>query len=451
MCRVNLIMLAALLFFGLGEASAQQPPQCPPGKFPVVQGRLYRPFSSTGEGGGIFIVWGCLSKADAAFKGATFDIFPSFVLLTIMYTPPGNQSEVKYASGSSIGSHIETLHTFKAGLAIHAETNFSQTDFEALQGTANGSALELKKEQGKIFSLNSQTDTVTADNDYFYMWVNPEVQIVQTDPNSLTTVYTTPNGAPMIVVPVPAGWLRDPSKMPAYMKTQLAKLTDQDRQNILALDPRVSGQALEPHRFQKTNTSIQLDGPASPTGSIPGEGLSISNENVSSTISGTTSDVSVSFLFGAGVDFGVDAKFFAGVKLEDNYESTQEASTGAKQEAEATLKTSTVGYHDVVDVYFDTLFNSFAFVSQTNGTGFASRVVRLTGIVRDPRGRPLSNKRLAIRLPDGSRRILFTDSRGSYNAFNIGAGKVEVSIQDQKTMTTVNTTKPTSLNIKLNR
>src|SRR5713226_2188336 len=91
----------AAFCIGMGwtaKVAAQQPPQCPPGRFPVIQGRLYKPLSPTGEGGGIFIVWGCASKADASFNGVTFDILPSFELLTIMYAPPGNQSEVTYGS-----------------------------------------------------------------------------------------------------------------------------------------------------------------------------------------------------------------------------------------------------------------------------------------------------------------------------------------------------------------
>src|SRR5262245_18341134 len=301
-------ILGVVGFFAFYPIVQQPEPNCPPGKVRVGQHAVYRPRPP--EGGGPAVVWvggTCVSIADAS-DGVDFQLFPSYMVMAIMYAPPGNQSEVKYGSGSSLGSKTETKHSFKGGFLIHAETNFTETDIEMLNGATSGSAVELKKEQASTFSITSQADTASSDNDLFYIWLNPEVQVIQRG-NTITTIYTAASSQPVLVVPVSVRELRDPSNMPPYKKIQLAKLTDADRQSILSLDPRAAGRSLDPTRFVKINSSLQLDGPDAPGATIPGEGLAVSNEMVNTQISGLTVELSVSFLFGGQVAWGAVAKF----------------------------------------------------------------------------------------------------------------------------------------------
>ncbi len=89
----------------------------------------------------------------------------------------------------------------------------------------------------------------------------------------------------------------------------------------------------------------------------------MTNEQTSGSTLGINTAVTASISVGSGGDIG----FFGGsVQLTDSfewdYQKTQQAKVGTAETATVTLTTSTVGYHDTVDVYFDTLFNSFAFI-----------------------------------------------------------------------------------------
>jgi hypothetical protein len=139
-----------------------------------------------------------------------------------------------------------------------------------------------------------------------------------------------------------------------------------DFQNILRLNPLIFQSALDPARFRKVDT-LQIDGPDFPTDPIPFQGKKVNNEATTGDIVGWSTEIDVSFL--VGTDFSFFGLLEAGIKVggtfQWTYENTAEHTTGQNQEMEVILRTSTVGHHEVVDVYEDTAFGSFTFVSRT--------------------------------------------------------------------------------------
>jgi hypothetical protein len=93
------------------------------------------------------------------------------------------------------------------------------------------------------------------------------------------------------------------------------------------------------------------------------------------------------------------------------------------------LKTGTVGYHDVVDVYFDTLFNSFAFAHPqpvlTEG-GAA-----IFGTALSSSGAPLANRPVKVTFADGQTRTVVTNAQGVYRVVDapLGQAKIDTGLE----------------------
>ena len=91
------------------------------------------------------------------------------------------------------------------------------------------------------------------------------------------------------------------------------------------------------------------------------------------------------------------------------------------------LRSSTIGYHDAISVYFDRVFNSFVYGSRLDS--LQKLATSMTGRVIDARGRPLMNERVLVHFRDGSERTVFTNAKGIYRVFDaataLGVASVE--------------------------
>jgi hypothetical protein len=362
---------------------------------------------------------------------------PPFYLITILYASPGNQSEVNYGNGSTTGSRSELKPTVQFGVQLQYSTPGAELDVGYQYGNIDGHFFETKKETSKTLTLTSQLDRIDHSKDMFYLWMNPEVTIDRPSVGAPATVtLQVKPGQPMRIVNLTAEELQDPSKIPANKKPLVAGLQPADLNKILSADPFVSGVPLDADRYIKVDT-LQLDGPDQPGDPISGNGLKVSNETESGSIEGSTHKVTATLL--VGFDFlGTGSKIGGG--FEWDYENTTEKiQEGHAQEIEVILRSSTVNYHDVVDVYMDTMFNSFAYVS-TVASPTARRAPDLSGTVKDRNGRPAFNSLVTVTAPDGTRRRVFTNARGIYRVFGLGkrSGKANVSVGAQKQQVTLN-------------
>jgi len=353
-------------------------------------------------------------------------LYPAYYVLTLLYAPPGNQSTAEYAGGSSTGAETDVTNTFKGGPQIATQGNVEATvGWQA--GGSTGHTFEVTKEVTKTLGLQSQIDPINHDYDTFYIWTNPQLYVDQTGDNSWSLGLAVKTGQTMSVVPVTVKELKNPSTMAAFKKTALAALTPSDYAQILALDPFANGSTtFASNRFAKVD-SLQLDGPFEAGAPLNPQGLEVSNEQIAGKVSGFVSQVNVSVMVGTSFSFFglLEAGLKVGGTFEWDYENTNTQKSGQKQTASVTLQTSTVGYNDVIDVYYDTVFKSFAFASTSGPVSSSSAA--LSGTV-SKKGKPLSKQIVTVTMPNGQKRRVVTNANGEYRLFALPAGKHQVAV-----------------------
>jgi len=136
-----------------------------------------------------------------------------------------------------------------------------------------------------------------------------------------------------------------------------------------------------------------------------------------------------------------------GGDFEWTWATTDENSNGTLQKFEVVLKTAAVGHHAVIDVYEDVLFNSLVFKQQ--GGPLQAKQAILSGIVRDADAKPLANELVAVQMPNGSVRRVFSNSQGIYRVFGVPHGTfVKVGLRGREQAITLKNT-PSTLHVQL--
>ena len=107
---------------------------------------------------------------------------------------------------------------------------------------------------------------------------------------------------------------------------------------------------------------------------------------------------------------------------------TTQSNVGTAQSISVNLSTNTVGYPDVVDVYFDSLFNSFAYVSQTGSKGIPAESASAVGHIHAAVGKSVAGQPVRVTFADGSHRTVYTDAHGLYRVFRASPGLMTASL-----------------------
>ena len=111
-------------------------------------------------------------------------IWPRYMLLSVLYSPPGVGSISSYGGGSTTGSSVSFANTFTQGNSF--TLGFPGTSLaEGWSGaTQNSSSFQITKTTGFTQSIRSQINTVDHTGDTFLLWVNPQIDVQQskTDP-----------------------------------------------------------------------------------------------------------------------------------------------------------------------------------------------------------------------------------------------------------------------------
>jgi hypothetical protein len=288
---------------------------------------------------------------------------PWFQVVNIQYSLPGSMSEVDYTQGSYIGSQTSYQHMDSIG--IDAQVSWpggSSIENKFTVGGISGSAnsLQVTSSSGIAITTNMTDDVVHHEKDIFDIWVNPVIetttevlQIGTTTNNRVTKVLVTSPSSP-IVESVTAGELLGLTPIPSYKA--LSKLSDAQKQQILAMDPFWSSSGFNPAstRFQYL-TSVELDGPP------PGGNFVASTYDVQTDISNSTSN-GIQVTDELTADWGFNSLFKAGIDLQYQYQQIQTSTAGTI--ADASLKIGSINecVHVGVDVYKDLSFGTLVTV-----------------------------------------------------------------------------------------
>jgi hypothetical protein len=117
----------------------------------------------------------CNGIGSCVYRGA--DIYPKFQVQSILYSPPGKQSEVAYGAGSSAGSRVETTSTNSAGVAIQGTLFGLSTSSSYSASMTNGRALSISKSDTLVTGMANAglQDAPDRGDDTFFIWTNAKM------------------------------------------------------------------------------------------------------------------------------------------------------------------------------------------------------------------------------------------------------------------------------------
>jgi Domain of unknown function (DUF5050) len=353
---------------------------------------------------------------------------PRYMVLTVVYAPPGTKggqsnSTVEYGAGSSTGTKTSISSSFKAGVEVSAsvgnEVNGGSADFKFSKTSTDSSSFEVKKNQGSaIKALGPGKDGINHDEDQIYLWLNPEIVAAIDTQNDLNFTVGV-DGASMKITYVHAGWLKNPASMPPGQQQLLsaAGLTASDFATILALDPFANGAtAIDSNRYLPTTFSFPYLPPFSASDSVPT--LSYNQQNTLTYVSGhsvqTEYEVAVTAMAGIKDKFGLKSTSTLTWTCASSTETTNEST----QSASVTVGGPAFGYTGPTDVevYWDTMFNSFMFA-------FAKDTPAIAGQLKDHGGKALAHTPLTF--------STFTGPKGEYSFHHVPAGSATLLVRGE--------------------
>jgi hypothetical protein len=357
-------------------------------------------------------------------------VAPAYYLVTILYAPPGNKSKASYFAGSSAGTTTNTANLFGIGSKVGITGNVIATaNYQFTQQSAQ--SFQVTKTTKTELDTNSVVDPIRHGQDAFYLWVNPVINYTQQQSpgEPINISLGTTGGANMTVVELTADELSHKETIPDYKLQQLHNFTDADFAQILSANPWVASPTYQPdpRRFIKV-TSLQLDGPDNTGDNPPGQGASVDDTQVACVTNTISQSIGSDFGGAVGVDFfGQGEK--ATMVYTVTWTNTNSAGNcnGASQTATVDLSSTTVGYHDVIDVYEDSIYHSFAYVSETQGVGLKVASADVTGVVKNSGGKPVVNQPITVKFADGSTREIFSNAQGKYRIFRVPPGTVTLT------------------------
>ena len=332
--------------------------------------------------------------------------YPTYIVVSIIYAPPGNQGSVMYEAGSSTGTSIESTSGDINGYQVQATSLVSNWQLQYTKEISVGTSTEIKKSTTYPIVLQSNQDELDHDQDQFYLWVNPQLDFHFVRQTLAGYSLAPQTGQDMNVIELNARELKNPSSISADKKTFLNKFKASDYAAILAKDPFLSASTPDPKRFYRIDT-VEIWGPDAPGDDISGAGVHESSEISNGQIVETKETVQLAVLFGFTIEnIGIMGGTVGGWDSDNKSELTR----GTSQDITFIPLSNSIGYYKKYDVLFDSIFNSFAFVAKPEAAGTPT----ITGTVRNKVGGPAKGQVVTIRDSGGWPTRVLTDDKGHY-------------------------------------
>lgn len=354
-------------------------------------------------------------------------IRPRYVVLTVIYAPPGtnggkSSSSVDYGTSSGTGVNTSLSSSFKSGFSISASVGDENKGTGATAGfsfsknTTDTSSIDIRKTQGYDISISGPSaDGINHDEDLIYLCLNPALTF-KVDPANRVSWDMGFDGPQMLVQYLRVAQLKNPSLIPPGLQQELNKagITAADFQTILGLDPFASGGTeIDPNRFLPTTQSFPYIPPLNASDPVAQQKYNQSN----AVMVVNTHNVQLSY--GVSVSGGFDlvvAHLKTSGELDWTYSSQTMNTTQSGQTATVTVGGPAFGYTGPTDVlvYWDTVFDSFVFV-------FAQGEPNASGLITDKSGKPVVHT--PVTLAAGAHTLsTYTDNKGEFRFYNSPAG-----------------------------
>jgi hypothetical protein len=304
------------------------------------------------------------------------ELEPKYYALQVLYAPPGTASNVVYGSGQTFGTTTTAKDSFTNALTLSVSNKSNVLGFGAgglsvstsrTDASDSSTAVTVTSTTQTTLPITGLSDAVNHDLDQIYLWLNPQVNITANG-NLVSWDMSVRDGQQPIVVYVTPAWLKGISPMPAGVAYDLAaaNITASDYPTLLALDPYANGNpTLDPARYvYQTWLPYEAVTEQGQTAALSTFTLNKAMSTVNTMEASTEYSVDVtvkgSVAFGTFVSLNLSAEDKMTWKSENDFSKT----TGSTLSAVASIMQPEYGYSGParVNVYLDTIYNSFLFV-----------------------------------------------------------------------------------------
>jgi len=356
---------------------------------------------------------------------------PTSVLVTILYTPPGQQSSVSYGSGNTTGNSFSATWTDGTTTQLGGQISLGGGPLTAGGFTAgdnvqwtfshsHGIFNSIRKTTGSSYTQSnpsSASDYPDHGEDTFFLWMNPMVTVILANGYPDSQTWSTSDGGSMLIYYFTARELEGIDSVPWYKQPPYNQMTASDRATYVAQDPFVQNSSpyLDPKRFQKVD-HITLYGPDHSWDPIISVGYSVSynSENDTSYGSGVNQADTVIMGFSINLLDIIKINFSDNTTYTSSYTETRTNVSGDQQTATMTMRTPTVCFALGVDVYIDAAFSSY--VGIPTGT-FSCTAPAMAASLRTSSGQPIANQVIRVRNADGTSQQVLVSGDGSYRIY----------------------------------
>jgi hypothetical protein len=365
-----------------------------------------------------------------------------YVVLTVIYSPPGTNgghstSSVSYSAGSTTGTTTSASESFQAANSISFTGSASYlgssgsigVSFSVSQSDTDSQSLTIQKSAtSAIAQAGPSVDGINHDQDEIWLLLNPTLNLaVSTVPSASWNFSNSMSPVSSPIQYLYVGWLNGDQQMPAPIATLLqnAGITPQDYPTILARDPFATSAPIDQNRFLLLNTTFPYEPPLTATDPVPTQTYNVTNSSTSTTGSETVDTYKVGLTITASPSFLGLAK--ATLKDSASWQWTNKSSqtntTGSSESASLTIGGPAYGYtgSTVMEVYFDTMYKTFAFALAP----LEEQEIGVQGTLTDQSGNLLTGKEVTLTAA-GVNHQTFTNSKGEFKFFGHINGPVTV-------------------------
>jgi hypothetical protein len=395
-------------------------------------------------------------------------IFGKYLILTVIYAPPGTTapqtttgeqsfSQVTYESDSSTGTTTTNSSSFKTDYKVSVSVGCELcvlgpsggVSFEYTHNETDSNALNINKKTTSILTDPGPVeDAVDHNFDQIWLFLHPKFDVTITGKQITWALDSDQSaGVPQYLY---AGALKDPSKIPAGVlkDLQAAGITPDNYKAILGADPlaqclpavveaaRSPGPPGGPPlpilcrtpaptspRYVPANINLPYDPPFAPGNPVPLQTYSIDNSTVSMQTDTHEYDYAEGMTASGGFDLAPGVNETLTIEGTWTWQdiTTKVTQTGTEQKATLIMGGPAFGYTGPanMDVYYDTLYMTFAFVPSELSPD------ALHGVISSGQGKPVVGQ-LVTAAAGGVKYRTYTNAKGEYHFSRQFAGPIDV-------------------------
>lgn len=320
-------------------------------------------------------------------------INPKYVVLSVVYAPPGPQSNVNYGTSAVMGTCNSWESSFSTNTTLTKSFTVKIPVFGSLDGKVSSSWTETSDASSSI-CVNKSTSSgilvrgpldpnagIDHNYDVVRLWVNPQSNFTATSPNGAQWSFSFDQRDPaneVDIVDLYVYQLKNPSTIDPGTAQVLARtwapnnadgsgpgLTSADYAAILASDPLANGLAINSTRFDlEAGETFQYQ-PPPPGGQPITETFSESYQSTSTQGHSATDSRSVGYSLSGSAGFlgWLNANFTASQNFTWTNKASVQATQTSGQSGSFSITGPPYGYTGRVDVqvYQDNVYGTFMF------------------------------------------------------------------------------------------